>query len=289
MSLKSLHRSSRSWCYTLNNYSETTCALLQTLPCRYHVYGREVAPTTSTPHLQGFVMYVSAKSFKTVLKQLNNFLPSKGLPCSGFHLEASNVPHKAAEYCKKDNSFWEFGTPPVSKRAQGEMGAQVYADAIASAKKGKFDEISPMLLTKHYSTYHRMFADSQVVLDSMDVLDFHWYWGPTGTGKSRKAREENPGAYLKNPNKWWDGYVGQSCVIIDEWSPCHSVLAPHLKQWADHHAFAAEVKGGSKCLRPIKIIITSNFSIEQCFPDPADHLPLQRRFQVTHFNDLYKK
>lgn len=43
---------------------------------------------------------------------------------------------------------------------------------------------------------------------TLDVLTNEWIYGPTGTGKSRMARRENPEAFIKNPNKWWDGYAG---------------------------------------------------------------------------------
>ena len=48
--------------------------------------------------------------------------------------------------------------------------------------------------------------------------------------------------------------------------------------------FSAEVKGGSMCIRPRRIIITSNYSLEQCFGDPAVLEPLRRRFKVKHFS-----
>lgn len=271
---------SRAFCYTFNNFSlgwEFGFALLET---DYHIYGREIAPTTGTPHIQGYLHFPNARVFSSLLKRLP----------PGIHLEiAKGSPDQNIAYCSKSGDFVETGVRPVSKKRQGELGAQVYSDAIVSAKQGKFEDIPSGLYTRHFATYHKMFSLAQVIPLSMDILDFHWYWGPTGTGKTRKARDENPGAYLKNPNKWWDGYVGQTCVIIDEWSPCHSVLASHLKQWADHHAFAAEIKGGSKCLRPVKLIVTSNYSIQECFPDPSDHLPLLRRFQVTHFDDMFSK
>lgn len=114
-------------------------------------------------------------------------------------------------------------------------------------------------------------------------MDFHWWYGDSGSGKSLTARRENPDHYLKHPNKWWDGYNGQQCVIIDEWQPSHSMLAHHLKEWCDHHAFCAEVKGGTMCIRPPKVIITSNYSLEECFPNQADLLPLKRRFTVKRF------
>lgn len=295
----------RSFVFTLNNYTDNDLDHLRdefaadariaagTPHIKYLCFGKEVS-TGGTPHLQGFVQFKRVKPFDFVKKVIS----------PRAHLEVAHAgPYIAAGYCKKgkqSHEEWEefkmdgpnygleadvteYGEAPVSDEQRGQDEKTRFETAYALAKEGDLEEIDKDILVRYYSTLKKIKTEHQVLPEQMDVLDFHWYTGPSGTGKSRKANLENPGAYRKNVNKWWDGYDGQSCVIIEEWSPHHHVLANHLKVWLDHYPFSAETKGGHVCIRPPRVIITSNYTVEECFPLQADHEPLLRRLQVTQF------
>ena len=263
---------SRNWVFTLNNYNDDEEAHIQSAECKYLVYGREVGES-GTPHLQGYVAFVNAVKLGTLKQKIS----------PRAHFEVARSFQEAIDYCKKDGNIFEKGTPPASQKRKGELCQELYEGAFQLAKEGRFEEIPEPLRTRHWGTYLRIAGRYQSAPSSQEELDFHWFFGASGTGKSRTAREENPGAFLKLPNKWWDGYVDQECVIIDEWSPSHSVLADHLKRWADHHAFSAEIKGGTITIRPKRIIITSNYSMEECFSESAALAPLLRRFTKREF------
>lgn len=100
-------------------------------------------------------------------------------------------------------------------------------------------------------------------------------------GHAHKKRRDNA---AKRINKWWDGYKRQEVVAIEEWSPEAKLTAQSLKQWADHYPFQGEIKGGSmQGLRPRKLIVLSNYTIEQCFDRVEDRDPILRRFKVIKF------
>jgi len=142
----------------------------------------------------------------------------------------------------------------------------------------------PAEFVKYNCVSNRLY---QPKLETLDYIDAHWYYGPPRTGKSKKARDDNPDAYEKLPNKWWDDYNHEDVVIIDDLDHAHVHMGSFLKRYADHYPFRCEYKGGSKMVRPKKIVVTSNYTIDEIWcADPTLAKALNARFKTTHFNKL---
>lgn len=95
-----------------------------------------------------------------------------------------------------------------------------------------------------------------------------WIYGEPGTGKSNYAREKDfDNTYFKDANKWWDGYAGQSIVVFDDLGEEEAqCLKNKFKRWADPWGnYTGEIKGGCVPLKFDTLIVTSNFSLEECF------------------------
>ena len=90
----------------MNNYTDEHVSILRSIAetpsVRYLIFGREVAPTTNTPHLQGFVIFDRAQRHSYLRNRLN-----------GVHTELTRGSSQAAAtYCKKEGDFEEFGDFP---------------------------------------------------------------------------------------------------------------------------------------------------------------------------------
>ena len=193
---------------------------------------------------------------------------------------------QAVDYCKKEGDFEEFGIKPLSQSEKGKKEKERWSDAFQAAKEGRFDDIPEDLRTRYYGTYKKIREDSIEKPKVLDTLDNEWRYGPTGTGKSRTAHEKYPGAYIKKANtKWWDGYIDQEVVIIDDFDKYHVQLGYELKIWLDHYPFPAERKGGSVMIRPKKIIVTSNYRPEEIWEDPKTLEPILRRVELVRFGE----
>jgi hypothetical protein len=177
----------------------------------------------------------------------------------------------------------------VTPHQKGVGEKRRWQNAWEQAEIGNFGEIDAQIRIQCYGTLKKIHHDNllSTVIPTMDNLEHEWYCGEAGTGKSRKARDENPDAYLKMCNKWWDGYIGEEVVLIEDFDKRHECLVHHLKIWGDRYAFIGEAKGSSMKIRPRKIIVTSNRHPNEIWTDQADLEPILRRFKVTKFTNIF--
>lgn len=127
-------------------------------------------------------------------------------------------------------------------------------------------------------------------VQDLTTFDNEWIWGLPDTGKSYTARRENYPFFTKLHNKWWLGYQGESAVLYDDLSKTDAQwVGDFLKTWADLYAFPVETKFGGMMIRPKRIIVTSNYSIETLFGhDEELCAALKKRFKVRHFVEPFK-
>lgn len=266
--------SSRNYRFTHNNYDGTYVE--DNVNCRYIIYGKEIAPTTGTPHLQG-VIVLHDKVRESAVRKL--------LP--GCHIDRCDALEAAIEYCKKDGDWTERGDCPMKPKEKGAGEKRRWSEIRVAAEEGRWDDLPDDIRYKNLKLNKMHWCEALRSRELQDTEEVHlWYWGAAGTGKSRKAREENPGAYLKMCNKWWCGYTDEDVVIIEDFDKKHEVLGHHCKIWADRYPFLAELKGDTMKIRPKKIIVTSNYHPREIWFDESDLEPILRRFKCIEFKKL---
>lgn len=266
---------SRSYSYTLNNYTDEQVAALKLLPCVYHVFGFE-SGASGTPHLQGAIYFSSQRSFASVKKSL-----------FGAHLEVTRCLGASIQYCKKDGVFWEQGVAPI-----GAVGKKCTVSERAAKNKRLLEQpLQDLVATGELSLNQvPIIKKARIILAqegapvTTDDVRGLWLYGPPGTGKSHYARSNHPELYLKAQNKWWDGYTGQDSVLLDDFD-CKE-LGHHLKIWADKWSCTGEIKGGTVNLKHKVFIITSNYHPDDLWEEDNMREAIKRRFKIVHFNDL---
>lgn len=271
---------SSNWCFTINNYTDADNDQLSRLEYKYIVFGKEVG-TDLTPHYQGYVELKKRSSLKAVKVLLTraHWEPRKGTAL------------QAADYCKKEGDFYEDGKISSERQlAGGDAEVERWDLALCAVQEGRLEDIPGDIIGRNLKSLE--YAARRIKMNAMDLSDTEdkmlWYYGPSGTGKSRYARENNPGFYLKMCNKWWDDYSGEEVVIIEDFDKKHDVLVHHMKIWADRYKFPAEIKGGKIDIRPRLIIVTSNYSPKDIWQEASDLEPMLRRFKVVHFPNVLK-
>lgn len=265
----------RNVCFTLNNPKLDDKEKLLSLGIwRYVIIGDEVGET-GTPHLQGYGILHKQWRLNALKKEVGDRV----------HLERRKGTHEQArEYCMKDDHYEERGTEPTPGKRNDLEKAIDCIKATGSLKRVAED--CPSTFIK-YSRGLRDYALMMVEpYDHFSVRGL-WYVGEPGTGKSRKAREIYPDAYLKSQNKWFDGYDGQTAIILDDLDKGGACLGHFLKIWTDRYACTGETKGGTVALRHEVFVVTSNYSIDELWGEDLQMCAaIKRRFIIRQFPEV---
>lgn len=110
------------------------------------------------------------------------------------------------------------------------------------------------LWVKYYRAFERYLLIKSVPRSWKSLVTI--IQGPTGTGKSKWAMENDPNAYWKQRSQWWCGYTKQETVVLDEfygWLPFDLLL-----RLCDRYPMLVETKGGQVQFQAKHIIITTN-------------------------------
>ena len=271
----------RNWVFTLNNYTAEEKFHLEEVydhsddKIRYLVFGEEVGEE-GTPHLQGYVEFRVSMRLAAVKTLLGS---------ERYHLEQRRGSAKqAADYCKKDGEFHEFG------EVGGNQGKRSDLEAIAKmvSDGAKLKEIA-LAYPATYIRYARGIKDylSEVIeVPQWRDLEVIVLIGEPGSGKTRWVYDNYDDVYAlphANTGVWFERYRGQSTLLIDDfyggmmkWSQLLRVL--------DGHPYTCDVKGASFPANWRTVCITSNCSPESWYNDTKfDLRALMRRITQSMY------
>lgn len=272
---------SRTFVFTINNYTEELIEKLKQEECKYLIFGKEIAPTTGTPHLQGYIVFHNPRSHEAIKKLYPWYIVPKFKNATSEHNKA---------YCSKEaTDVFEKGICPTPAEDKGLDEKNRWKRARELAKEGRFDEIDDDIYIRYQSSFKRIYKEDTLPRNPKHLEECCgiWIWGPPGTGKSHMARMEYNATYDKLLNADWSDYRGEN-VLADDWGPEHIHLGFHVKRWTDKWTFRADWKYGGGVIRPPMIVFTSNYQMHECFT-PKDYEAIKRRFKVIHLTEKYYK
>jgi len=276
----------RHWCFTINNWEPGFEEILRRSNPAYYCCQAEIGEN-GTEHIQGVISFANPRAFSAVRKIIR-----------GWHVEQMRgTIDQAVAYCTKEETRdpdhpdpWEFGQRPVcAGKAGGRSDLKAVATLVQSG--GTIEAVAdtyPVSVILFHRGIERLIGLRQRPRDFS--TDVYWYYGPTGSGKTRAASAADPAAYWKSPSdKWWCGYEGHETVIIDDYRTDFCKFNFLLRLF-DRYPMSVETKGGSRQFRAKVIYITTPKSPRETWNLRCDEDlgQLVRRIkEVRHFPAMF--
>lgn len=297
----------QAWRFTCNNPTLAHRSAIQSLKWTFLHYGLENAPTTGTPHLQGYIHLTDAQSRSSICKK-----------CPGFDFRTCNGSAESnVEYCSKGNQpkeeYEELGRKgpnyglvdgkPVEIFSEGRMPLSAKAKSVSALEEKKqkslkrirdaremdeeeFENEYPDFVTFHHNSLENLRSTGKVKLEGLQgPLVNLWLHGRARCGKGEYVKTRYPDHYKQSAAKpYWTRYRGQSVVWIDEASPEMAYSPAAMKDMFDRDPFDCPVKFKGHPIRPTLVIATSNYSIKETFRKVVDQKAMHGRVIEVNFD-----
>lgn len=273
----------QGFCFTHNNWAETDqeqyTALHASGYFRWVIWGKETAPTTGTPHLQGFFWLSEPKQLAVVKKKFRGAwvaVPGK-----------DKGPDYWLAYCQKqDIDATILGVQPTQEEflAQVPKGQGKRTDLLDVKKKIDQGISCEELMEDDdhfgafagHAKFFQQYQSAKRRRKGYCMPEVHVRWGGTGTCKSRFVWEKynyDTSKLFKlapdmvtNGKAWYDGYYGHEAVLIEEFRPGH-LKYNTLLDITDGYPTQVQIKGVTVHWSPKAIYITSPNRPEEWYPN----------------------
>lgn len=239
---------SRNYCFT--NYLVEQLLDFSDVPnVKYAIYQLEMCPETNRLHFQGYLELIKPQRYTWIQNNIPGF--------EGCHLEPRHgSAAQARDYCSKKD-----GTEIEGPWTYGEMYGQGERMDIAQLKMDVDNNKTDLELWDSHPLAFLRFQKAIQHVRQLKSKTRNWementyIYGAPGLGKSFYADTQLPGAYWKQPGKWWCNYLGED-VILDEFNGY--LTWTELLRILDRYPMQVETKGGQVQFLAHKVALTTN-------------------------------
>lgn len=294
-----------NWQFTLNNYRDTDPDDILDMvgsTLGYVAFTKEEAPSTGTPHLQGFFQLPERQKLSWIKKRVSrsaHFEPLRGTLAENLHYIQKPHPGCTCKDCAPIQGL--VVQPQLFTRGdwvEGQQGRRNdLRDAYARLDAGA--TVSEVCREYPYAAGYMLHAWDRARKEFLEKksadrseVKVTWYFGGSGAGKTTRARSEadhlakargEPRYYLHtNADGWWGSYRGESVVVMDELRAGHIDLATMLRLFERGYV-DVKVKGSEVPFCATRIFVTSNCCPHSFVPDREDARQLFRRISEIKF------
>ncbi len=258
---------SRGWVFTIHDYTEEQLrrgrVWIETHECIGMSAGLEIAPTTGSKHIQGYVRLDDS----TKKGHFRKIIGPNAKGVKDWWMRKANADWAAnAKYTSKDEKVVWHKVPPLS--CQGARNDLVeFRDAVKRrAGDAELFESHLQVLAKYPRLEQRLkasFAKSRSV--EFREVKRVVYFGPGGVGKSKRALYDAAGKRLPdtyivpmgNNLKWWNDYEGEKTIVINEMQGDKCKFG-RWKELMDGGQVQLETKGSHVYAEWTTVIMTTN-------------------------------